>query len=66
MTSSKSNGPDETESGLNDPAAGPSPQVYAGCTGSALVPWSLMYLYLGSASSDIVATLSGDTHKGGR
>jgi len=39
--------------------------VYAACTGAALVPWALFYLYIGSASSDIVATLSGGGSSGG-
>ncbi|KAG1678481.1 hypothetical protein FOA52_014512 [Chlamydomonas sp. UWO 241] len=43
--------------------------VFCFATGSALIPWSLVYLYLGSASKDIVAMISGggskEPHGGG-
>lgn len=33
--------------------------VFAAATFAAMIPWVLLYVYLGSASKDIVATLSG-------
>lgn len=38
---------------------GVSAQLFALTTAAAMIPWTLFYVYLGSASKDIVATISG-------
>lgn len=39
--------------------------VFASATALAMIPWVLLYVYLGNASKDIVATLSGGGSEGG-
>ena len=44
---------------------GVSAKLFALTTAVAMIPWTLFYVYIGSASKDIVATLNGGGSSGG-